>query len=30
MTTIAIVGATGPTGFHLAAELRKTRRRPCA
>jgi nucleoside-diphosphate-sugar epimerase len=23
MTTIAIVGATGPTGIHLAAELRK-------
>ncbi len=23
MTTIAIVGATGPTGFHLANELRK-------
>jgi uncharacterized protein YbjT (DUF2867 family) len=24
MTTVAIVGATGPTGIHLAAELRKT------
>ena len=24
MTKVAIVGATGPTGFHLAAELRKT------
>ncbi len=24
MTKVAIVGATGPTGFHLVAELRKT------
>lgn len=24
MTKVAIVGATGPTGFHLTAELRKT------
>ena len=24
MTKVAIVGATGPTGIHLAAELRKT------
>jgi putative NADH-flavin reductase len=24
MTKIAIIGATGPTGIHLAAELRKT------
>lgn len=24
MTKVAIVGATGPTGFHLAVELRKT------
>ena len=23
MTKVAIIGATGPTGFHLAAELRK-------
>ena len=24
MTKVAIVGATGPTGIHLAAELRRT------
>jgi uncharacterized protein YbjT (DUF2867 family) len=24
MTKVAIVGATGPTGIHLATELRKT------
>ena len=24
MTKVAIIGATGPTGIHLAAELRKT------
>jgi len=24
MTKVAIVGATGPTGIHLAAELRQT------
>ncbi len=29
MTKIAIVGATGPTGIHLAAELRKSAAAVC-